>query len=776
MKPQHQSALLILFAAADVSISVLSIGFYSTRSFDYKSIVKCLTFADGYDYFISPVDFVVLAFLRLAFIVIPLVLIARRRDGVAKAMLMPMIGFATFCYSYALVKFLAFSENPELMRYPGVWCSLLWSVAATLLFSLIWCFVLTAHNFGYQRLTSERLENDGFSSEASSETAEESGLFPPILLRRSTIQHIQTLLRYCMNQWLLFTLGFVFLVIYAVVRVFMPAYMGQVISHVVEKAGTEALLRSVLVIGALAVASALFGGLLGGCFDYATALVNRQVRLDLFRSLVKQETAFFDMTKPGEMVSRLTADCQTMSTAVSSNLNVFLRNGVMLVGALVFMFAMSWRLSLVTFIAVPFIGFITKWYATFYDKIMEKSQATVASANNVAHEVLSTIRTVRSFACERREASRFEGKLDETLKMDRKKALAHAGFAFNYELCDNVILVSVLFYGGHLVLSDMMTTAQLITFLLYQLQLGENVNNIGNVVSGLMQCVGASRKVIEYMHRKPAIPNDGDLKPVVSGRIEFRDVHFTYPSRPGSEVLKGLNLIVEAGRTTALVGPSGAGKSSIVSLIEHFYEPTSGEITIDGVGIKNISHTFYHQKVALVAQEPVLYNGSVRFNITYGCEWATEDDMLRASQMANAHNFITELEHGYDTNCGDKGVQLSGGQKQRIAIARALIRNPAVLILDEATSALDALSEALVQEALNRCSKERTVFIIAHRLSTIENAHHIAVINRGRLEQFGSHTELIADVDGLYHSLVSKQILTARIESSDAEDLIESYS
>ncbi|VDL70938.1 unnamed protein product [Nippostrongylus brasiliensis] len=501
MKPQHQSALLILFAAADVSISVLSIGFYSTRSFDYKSIVKCLTFADSYDYFTSPVDFVVLAFLRLAFIVIPLVLITRRCDGVAKAMLMPMIGFATFCYSYALVKFLAFSENPELMRYPGVWCSLLWSVAATLLFSLIWYFVLTAHNFGYQRLTSEQLENDGFSSEASSETAE----------------------------------------------------------------------------------------------------------------------------------------------AVSSNLNVFLRNGVMLVGALVFMFAMSWRLSLVTFIAVPFIGFITKWYATYYDKIMEKSQATVASANNVAHEVLSTIRTVRSFACERREASRFEGKLDETLKMDRKKALAHAGFAFNYELCDNVILVSVLFYGGHLVLSGtvrayMMTTAQLITFLLYQLQLGENVN---------------------YMHRKPAIPNDGDLKPIISGRIEFRDVHFTYPSRPGSEVLKGLNLIVEAGRTTALVGPSGAGKSSIVSLIEHFYEPSSGEITIDGVGIKNISHTFYHQKVALVAQEPVLYNGSVRFNITYGCEWASEDDMLRASQMANAHNFITELEHGYDTNCGDKGVQLS---------------------------------------------------------------------------------------------------------------------
>lgn len=318
-------------------------------------------------------------------------------------------------------------------------------------------------------------------------------------------------------------------------------------------------------------------------------------------------------------------------------------------------------------------------------------------------------------------------------------------------------------------MSDLMTTDQLITFLLYQMQLGENLYNIGYVMTGLMECVGASRKVFEYMFREPGIPNDGDLKPALSGRIEFHDVQFTYPSRPNNQVLKGLNLVIEAGRTTALVGPSGGGKSSIVSLIQHFYEPTSGVITIDNVDIKNILHSFYHQKIALVAQEPVLYNGSVRYNITYGCEWATEEDMLRASKTANVHNFVSELEKGYDTNCGEKGVQMSGGQKQRIAIARALVRNPVVLILDEATSALDAESEALVQEALNRCARERTVLIIAHRLSTIEKADRIAVINRGRLVQTGNHAELMADVSGLYYSLVSKQILASKIKGNSAE-------
>ncbi|KAK6727498.1 hypothetical protein RB195_005279 [Necator americanus] len=776
---KRRSPLLGLFLVADVAVSVLSMGFYSPNwTIDFDLIFKYLVFVDGYNYFTSPIDFLLLAILRLALIAVAVLLITFHYDTVATTMFMPMLGVATFCYSYTLVKFLAFSEDFHMMYYPGVWFSTTWSVLAALLFAIVWYFVLTAHHFNYQRLVSERFDSASTTSDVSSveatverspsDDAAEFLIVETSPRRISTFQHICALLRYCQHQWLWFTVGFIFLIIYAIARVFIPKYTGDVISNIVKRAGVAALVHSVLIMGILTMMSTLFGGLRGGCFDYATALVSRQVRLDLFRSLVQQDIGFFDITKSGEMVSRLTSDCQTMSTTVSTNLNVFLRNGVMLVGALVFMFVMSWRLSLVTFIAIPLVGFITKWYGAYYDKLSEKTQTTIADANQIAEEVLSTMRTVRSFACERREADRFEGKLGETLKMNRKKAIAYMGYTWNNEFCDNAILVAVLFYGGHLVMSNMMSTDQLITFLLYQMQLGENLYNIGYVMTGLMECVGASRKVFEYMYREPEIPNDGKREPVLGGRIEFKNVHFTYPSRPNNPVLKGLNLVIEAGRTTALVGPSGGGKSSIVSLIQHFYEPNKGAITIDGINVEDISHVYYHQKIALVAQEPVLYNGSVRYNILYGCEWATEADMLRAAHTANVHNFVMELEKGYDTNCGEKGVQMSGGQKQRIAIARALVRNPVVLILDEATSALDAESEALVQEALNRCARERTVLIVAHRLSTIEKADRIAVIHKGSLVQSGNHADLMEDENGLYYSLVSKQILASKIkEDSD---------
>lgn len=683
---------------------------------------------------------------------------------------MPMLLIAVASYSFTLTKLLALSEVPEQLSFPGLWMSCIWAILSSASFAGL-CYVFLARQpAGYERLREE--EEDGSESgEAaagrSSESAENTENSATGEKRKGTLEHVRRLLSYCRKEWKWFLLGFIFLTIYALARVFIPSMMGAVIADIVKTRGFDALLRSVFVMTALALTSSIFGGLRGGCFDYATARVNRQVRNDLFASLVRQDIAFFDTTKSGEMVSRLTSDCQTISTTVSTNLNVFLRNGVMLIGALIYMFIMSWRLAMVTFIAVPLVGFITKWYGAFFDKISEKTQDTISKANHVAEEVLSTMRTVRSFACEHREAARFEQHLDTTLEIGKKRSLIYMGYTWTNELCDNAILVAVLFYGGHLVLRDLMSTDELITFLLYQLQLGENLYSIGYVFTGLMESVGASRKVFEYMNRVPEMPLDGELKPKVNGKIEFKDVHFTYPSRKNNPVLKGLNLTIEPGQTCALVGPSGGGKSSTVALLEHFYEPVSGTITLDGVPIKDISHVYYHQMIALVAQEPVLYDGSVRHNILYGCEWATEDDMLAAARMANVHDFVMDLEKGYDTNCGEKGVQMSGGQKQRIAIARALVRRPAVLVLDEATSALDAESEALVQDALNRCARERTVLIIAHRLSTIEKADKIAVIQKGRVVQTGKHTELMEDRDGLYYSLVARQLLATKTGESE---------
>ncbi|EFP07595.1 CRE-HAF-2 protein [Caenorhabditis remanei] len=764
---------LYLYMIVDVAITNLSFGYFAPGwKFHTDLFVNITTFSLPYHFTTSPLEFQIFLFIRQTFCAIAVLLIILGKKEKTKHLL-PIVTFnAVITYCFSLVKFLAFSEDYEQLYYPGVWFSVVWAILSGALQVLVWYFVLSSQSFDYHRLLSTTADSEDVpspetaadsTSDTPSNSNVESGATSPATPRTPLRQVLRQLFSYCGHQWPWFVAGFFFLIIYAVARVFIPNYTAQVISDIVNRGGTAVLLHSIFILGILTATSSFFGGLRGGCFDYATALVALRIRLDLFTSLINQDIGFFDTSKTGETMSRLTSDCQTIASTVSTNVNVFMRNGVMLIGAVVFMFVMSWRLAMVTFIAVPFVGFITKVYGKFYDKISEKLQQTIADANQMAEEVLSTMRTVRSFACEKREKTRFENLLSSTLSVNRKRALAYMGYTWNNEFCNNAILIAVLWYGGHLVLNDKMKKEQLITFLLYQMQLGENLYMLSYVMSGLMEAVGASRKVFELVNRKPQFELNGRLKPTVNGNITFSHVGFTYPSRPNNPVLKDLTLSIKAGETVALVGPSGGGKSSIVSLIEHFYEPNDGTVSLDGVQIKDINHIYYHQKIALVAQEPILYNGSVRHNILYGCDFATEDDMLNASKMANVHDFVMELEKGYDTNCGEKGVQMSGGQKQRIAIARALVRNPAVLILDEATSALDTESEALVQQALSRCAQERTVIIIAHRLSTIEKASKIAVIVKGHLVQMGTHSELMSETDGTYYSLVSRQMLSAKV-------------
>ncbi|CAJ0930103.1 unnamed protein product, partial [Mesorhabditis belari] len=753
----------------DAVLSILPLGYYHKEwSFDGDLVYKYLFFLDGYSFLSDPIDFVILSLIRIFLLIAGLLLVLLKRNDWVRGLFKLILGLAIASYSYVLIKLLALSENVEILTWPGIWFSVSLTILCSIVFALAWYFILAANHLPYERLielTEATPATPATATDAETTSTDTEKRIP-------TSAHIKRLLKYCGNEWAWFSGGFGFLIVYSTARVFIPLYTGQVISTIVQIKSLSELLTSIFIMSGLTLVSTIFGGLRGGCFDYASARVNRQIRLDLFRSLAHQDIAFFDITKSGEMISRLTSDCQTMASTVAVNLNVFLRNGVMLLGALVFMFALSWRLSMVTFIAIPLVAFITKLYGSYYDKLSERTQETIAKANQMAEEVLSTMRTVRSFACEDREVKRFENHVSETLGVNKKKALAYMGYTWTNEFCDNAILVGVLFYGGHLVLTGHLSTDNLIKFLMYQMQLGENLYSIGYVMTGLMESVGASRKVFEYMNRKPAIPFEGKQRPKVTGDLLLEGVSFTYPSRPNNPVLKNFDLHIHPGETVALVGPSGGGKSSVVSLIQHFYEPNEGRILLDGIPVKDINHWWYHQRIALVAQEPILYDGSIRYNILYGCDWATEEDMLNAAKTANVHNFVQKLEGGYETNCGEKGVQMSGGQKQRIAIARALVRNPAVLILDEATSALDAESEALVQEALNRCAKERTVLIIAHRLSTIEKADRICVLEGGALVQTGNHRDLMKDKEGLYAALVKRQLLA--INQSPSGSFVES--
>ncbi|CEF68553.1 ATP-binding cassette sub-family B member 9 [Strongyloides ratti] len=685
-------------------------------------------------------------------------------------------------FSYSLIKFEAFADNSVKLHFTlGSYLNVIWNVFAWFIVTSIWVLFLHRRKLPFfiekvvSRIEKVFTRNDSSDNQRLLENPEiiDGTNDDEKIERISTFETAWRLLKYCHKFKFWFSLGFIFLIIYSVARIFIPYCTGTLIAGIVNKKGTEAVVKAIILTGILSVIASIFGGMRGGCFDWSTALIQKQVRDDLFRSLVQQEIAFFDEAQTGEVASRLTSDCEVMSSVISTNFNVFLRSIVMMIGSFIFMFTMSWRLSLVTFILIPLVGFITNVYGSYYDKLAEECQNTIAEGNKKAEEVLSTMRTVRSFASETTECNSFEVHLFNTLTILKKRSWAYFGYTVITEMCENVILIGILTFGGYLCLTDNMTTDDLIKFLLYQMQLGENFYNLGWVFTNLMQAVGSSRKVFDYILRKPKINNDGSLKPIVNGDIKIKNVYFSYPSRPNQMILQDFSLHIKSGETVALVGSSGNGKTTIVSLLQRFYLPQDGEILLDDININTISHQYYHSKIALVAQEPILYSGTIRENILYGYDNGTEEEMIEAAKLANCHDFIIEMNDGYNTTCGEKGIKMSGGQKQRIAIARALVRKPAVLILDEATSALDAESEHKIQEALDKCSKNITIIKVAHRLNSVENADRICVVDKGVIIQEGNHQKLMENKDGMYYNLVQKQLLSQSTKDSKMEEDIK---
>ncbi|XP_071504086.1 ABC-type oligopeptide transporter ABCB9-like [Diadema antillarum] len=567
------------------------------------------------------------------------------------------------------------------------------------------------------------------------------------------------LLSYSKHDWLYLLLGFIALLIAASGEVFLPLYTGKVIDGIVITEDRPNFTKSLIIMTLISVGVAIAEGIRGGFFTLAMARLNLRITSLLYHSIMGQDMGFFDKTRTGAITSRLTSDTSTMSNTLALNVNICLRSCVKMIGYVIFMLIISWRLTIVTLVSLPLIAVMSDVFGSYYEKLSKAVQSSLAKANIVAEETISSMKTVRSFANEAGEEKEYRRRLGVTYRLRKKEAVAYGGFVFLQSTCDLLMFVVTLFYGGHLVMNSLMSGGMLVSFILYQLELGECLEDIGEVYTSLMSATGASLKVFKLIDRKPAFKNEGKLKPAeFKGHLEFRNVTFYYPTRPDIPVLKNVSFTAHPGEVIALVGPSGGGKSSCISLLEHFYEPISGEVLLDGISVKEYDHTYLHSKIALVGQEPVLYARSIQDNIAYGMEECSEECIQRAAELANAHGFITDLKKGYKTETGEKGLQISGGQKQRVAIARALVRGPKMLLLDEATSALDAESEHQVQQALTQNFRDYTVVIVAHRLSTIERSDRIIVIDQGMVVEQGRHQELIK-AGGLYSQLVQRQLL-----------------
>ncbi|XP_072809810.1 ABC-type oligopeptide transporter ABCB9 isoform X2 [Vicugna pacos] len=631
---------------------------------------------------------------------------------------------------YTMVKLLLFSEVRKPVRDPWFWALFVWTYVSLAASFLLWWLLSTVRPDAKALERGAGAEAEGFPAEARPQPEQASGAT------------LQKLLSYTKPDIAFLVAASFFLVVAALGETFLPYYTGRAIDGIVIQKSMEQFSTAVIVMCALAIGR-----------------LNIRLRNRLFRSLVSQETSFFDENRTGDLISRLTSDTTMVSDLVSQNINIFLRNTVKVTGVVVFMFSLSWQLSLVTFMGFPIIMMVSDIYGKYYKRLSKEVQNALARASSTAEETISAMKTVRSFANEEEEAEVYSRKLQQVYKLNRKEAAAYTCYVWGSGITLLVVQVSILYYGGHLVISGQMTSGNLISFIIYEFVLGDCMESVGSVYSGLMQGVGAAEKVFEFIDRQPTMVHDGNLAPDhLEGRVDFENVTFSYRTRPHTQVLQNVSFSLSPGKVTALVGPSGSGKSSCVNILENFYPLEGGRVLLDGKPISAYDHKYLHRVISLVSQEPVLFARSITDNISYGLPTVPFEMVVEAAQKANAHGFITELQDGYNTETGEKGAQLSGGQKQRVAMARALVRNPPVLILDEATSALDAESEYLIQQAIHGNLQKHTVLIIAHRLSTVERAHLIVVLDKGRVVQQGTHQQLLAQ-GGLYAKLVQRQML-----------------
>lgn len=494
--------------------------------------------------------------------------------------------------------------------------------------------------------------------------------------------------------------------------------------------------------------------------NYLMSYVGQSVIIDIraavFKKLQRLSVSFYDKNKTGTIMSYVTNDVNALQSAMVENTIEMITEGFILIGSVVAMIYLDWRLTLFTVCTFP----VVLWFMEFFGKKIRKTggriQECTADITSVLQESVASARVIKSFVREDYEVDRFDVENKANFRANMKNSQLMATLTPVVELVAAIGVTMIIWYGGNNVINGTITAGSLVAFLTYAVNISNPIKRLTRVIGNIQKALAAAQRVFMIIDMPEEIAESRDAKqlPEVSGKVEFQNVSFAYNDK--GNVITDLSFSVKPGEVIAIVGPSGAGKSTIANLLPRFYDVNKGDIKIDGHSVREVTLDSLREQVGIVPQETMLFNGSVYNNILYGRLDATKEEIEAAAKAANAHDFIMQLTDGYETKLGDRGVNLSGGQRQRIAIARAILKNPRILILDEATSALDTESERVVQEALDRLMVGRTSFVIAHRLSTVKNADKILVLEKGNLVESGTHDELLA-LDGLYAHLYKIQ-------------------
>jgi subfamily B ATP-binding cassette protein MsbA len=535
----------------------------------------------------------------------------------------------------------------------------------------------------------------------------------------------------------------------------LPALAGGLIDTIFLRSGSDALNSVALGLLAVFIFQALTIYLQNYLLSAAGERIVNDLRVKLYNHLQTLSLGFFNERRTGELISRLTNDVTLVQGALTSNLIGAVQSIVTLVGALVLIVTRDWRLTLLVVALTPILTGVAIVLGRRLKKLSNEVQHNLGEATAILEETISNQKTVMAFTREDYEVGRYRYGIQQVMNSAFKRIRLQSGFIAIMTFLSFTALVGVLWFGGQQVIAGNITPGELVSILIYMGFLAGPIGSLTGLYSELQKALGGAERIFNLLDEQTTVKDTPDARVLgtVNGNLRFENVFFDYDSR--TQVLYGLSFEAKAGQVVALVGPSGAGKTTIANLIPRFYDPKAGRITLDGQDIRNYTLRSLREHIGVVPQEPVLFGTTVQENIAYGRLDATLEEIEEAARAANAHEFIEKLPDGYNTPVGERGVKLSGGQRQRIAIARAILRNPRILILDEATSSLDNESENLVQEALDHLMQDRTTIVIAHRLTTIEKADKIVVMERGKLVDEGTHAELM-ERQGLYYRLYTR--------------------